>query len=117
MSETLIAVVITAIIAPLSLDLLRYVFNLLDKSKVKEAERVRTQEIQIENLEKKIDDMRDTHEREINGLRASFQKEIDALRDENVKLQILVAENAVKLTLKDETIARLTGVQRKPKPS
>jgi len=117
MSETLIAVIITAIISPLSLDLLRYAFSLMDKSKVKEAERVRTQEIHIQNLEKRIDDMRQTHSQEINGLRASFQKEIDLLRDENVKLQILVAENAVKLTLKDETIARLTGIQRKPKPS
>lgn len=108
MSETLQAVVITAIIAPLSLEVLRFLFGIFGKSKQKEAEKLTQQEAHIASLEKRIDEMRDLHAKEMAGLRESFNRDIEALRNENIKLQILVAENAVKLTLKDETIARLT---------
>lgn len=116
MSETLLAVIITAVLAPLSLEILRYVFGVLGKTKQKEIDKLVAQEQHIKNLEKRIDDIRDQHTREMVGLRESLNKDIEALRNENVKLQILVAENAVKLTIKDEIIARLTST-RKPKTS
>lgn len=108
MSETLLAIIITAIISPLSLKTLEFLFSLFGKTKQKEAEKLSQQEAHIASLEKRIDEMRDMHAREMSGLRESFNRDIDALRNENIKLQILVAENAVKLTLKDETIARLS---------
>lgn len=130
LSETITAIIITALVAPLSLELLKFVFALLNNTKQKAQNKSDEQDKKVAELERRLDDLRLVYNRDLEGLRASLEKEysgrleaihkennfrleslhrdIENLRSENVKLQILVAENAVKLTLKDETIARLS---------
>lgn len=127
-NETIVAVIITSVISPTLVRFLEFAFGSLSNSKNKSTLAIEKMGEHIVSLEKQITEMKDTHAKEMIGMRESLErehntrydilhKEIEAVRSENVKLQIKVAENEVKLTLKDETIARLTNIIQEKKPS
>lgn len=127
-NETIIAVIISTIASPIVVRLLEFLFGMIVNSKNKSTLAVEKMGDHIVRLEKQIVEMKELHAKELAGMRESMERdydarctllhaEIESIRAENVKLQILVAENAVKLNLKDETIARLTNIIQEKKPS
>jgi hypothetical protein len=125
-NETIIAVIISTLISPMVLKLLEFVFGILSSSKQKERLAIEKMGSHITMLEKQITEMKDSHALQMSGMRESLakeynlkyetlHKEIGELRVENVNLRILIAENGVKLDMKEETIARLTDLVKEGK--
>lgn len=94
MSETVLAAILGGLASPVILKILDYAFGLLNNKKFKEQAR-------IDALEARID---------------ALHKDIEILRNENIALRIKVAENEVRLTLKDEIIARLSPTVKQKNP-
>ncbi len=130
-SETVIIAIIATVISPIIVKFLEYGFSVISKSKQRAEDKVESQTKHIAILEQRLDEEQDKYTKSLEVLRASIEKDynarierlttesraaIEGLRNENIKLQILVAETNVKLTLKDETIARLLNERELLRP-
>lgn len=124
--ENIILVIITMIISPFLMEVAKYFFSLLNKTKDRDDKKTASQDSKIEALrnsidelkmmhEKRIEDMRLGNDKRIEDIRLMYERRIDeisirlsseiqSLRDSNVQLQIKVAEQAIREQMKDEKI-------------